>query len=133
MDSTVPIPPIPTATAPVMRSVATGQCGPLTTQLYLTRFFSALTTPPPPPTGRVLHVGGGATRALYIWDSVRVKLTHPLFICTVYVVEFFQSSLKSSLFLVGELFIHLDIFINQTARPDSLYLGIWTVRQTDRA
>ncbi len=48
-------------------------------------------------------------------------------------VKFFRSTLKIFLFLVDELFIHLDVFIVQTARPDSLYLGIWTVRQTDMA
>jgi hypothetical protein len=31
-------PPIPTATAPVMRSVVSGQCGPLKTPLHVPRF-----------------------------------------------------------------------------------------------
>jgi hypothetical protein len=68
----------------------------------------------PPRVSRVLNT--------CLWDNVRVKLTHPLFNCMMYVVEFFPYSLNSYLLLVDELFIHLDVFTNQTARLDSLYL-----------
>ncbi len=94
--------------------------------------FSRFCLPPPPHPPTACYIsgeGGGPTQGtpgvMYcIWDNVRVKLAHLLFKCLTYVAGFLQSSLNSSLFLVGELFIHLDIFTIQTARPDSLYLGL---------
>jgi hypothetical protein len=68
---------------------------------------------------------------LYIWDNVRIGLTHLLFDCTMYVGEFFQFFLQSFLSLVT--INHSFGYIHcQTARQDSLILGVLTVGQTNR-
>jgi hypothetical protein len=99
MDLIVPSPPTPTAATTVMRLVAMGRCGPLTTQPNFAKvFLVSVYSPPPTSPAACCKSGGGGVppgvpRVLYIWDNVKVKLTHFLFKCMMYMFEFVQSFL----------------------------------------